>query len=198
VAGVTSRCARSCGGSSRAHADNTARSGHDGRGRLTCRRNTPDLMPQYQHFGNDRRVAAREDRQPPEQAHHDQIKDSETHDRRSCPSHIFARSQVNPDSRSSGAVQGCSAGQITQTGADIATVDGTSGRAGSNCSGQCQVRVSTRRSLLNWANAPLLLTIANEGRESDRLIGASSALGSPVISGRPISPRVTRSSPSLP
>jgi hypothetical protein len=33
-------------------------------------------------------------------------------------------------------------------------------------------------------HAPLLLTIANGGTESDRLIWASSAIGSPVISGR--------------
>jgi hypothetical protein len=40
VAGVTSRCPRSCRGSSRAHAARTARSGQEGRGRSTCRRKT--------------------------------------------------------------------------------------------------------------------------------------------------------------
>jgi hypothetical protein len=40
VAGVTSRCIRSCRGSSRANADRTARSGHVGCGWLTWRRST--------------------------------------------------------------------------------------------------------------------------------------------------------------
>jgi hypothetical protein len=40
VAGVTSRCIRSRRGNSRANAESTARSGHEGRGRPTCRRNT--------------------------------------------------------------------------------------------------------------------------------------------------------------
>jgi hypothetical protein len=38
---------------------------------------------------------ARQDRQPPEQAHHDQIEKSETHDRRSCLTLIFPYLQVN-------------------------------------------------------------------------------------------------------
>jgi hypothetical protein len=48
-----------------------------------------DLVPQHQQLGSDRGLAARQDRQPPEQAHHDQIEESETHDRRSCLILIF-------------------------------------------------------------------------------------------------------------
>jgi hypothetical protein len=43
-----------------------------------------DLVPQHQQLGSDRGLAARKDRQPPEQAHHDQIEESEAPDRRSC------------------------------------------------------------------------------------------------------------------
>ena len=48
-----------------------------------------DLVPQHQQLGSDRGLAARKDRQPPEQAHHDQVEESKTHDRRSCLILIF-------------------------------------------------------------------------------------------------------------
>jgi hypothetical protein len=54
--------------------------------RLTAHR---DLVAQRQQLGNDCRLAARQDRQPPEQAHHDQVEESKTHDRRSCLIVIF-------------------------------------------------------------------------------------------------------------
>jgi hypothetical protein len=82
------------------------------------------------------------------------------------------------------ALAGCSAGQITQIGTDIATVDGTSGRAGPIVAANVRFAYPEGGGYSIGANAPLLLTIANEGTESDRLIWTSSALGSPVISGR--------------
>ena len=82
------------------------------------------------------------------------------------------------------ALAGCSAGQITQTGADIATVDGTSGRAVPIVAANLKFAYPEGGGYSIGANVPLLLTIANEGTESDRLISASSAIGSPVISGR--------------
>jgi hypothetical protein len=36
-----------------------------------------DFMPQHQQLGSDCGLAARQDRQPPEQAHHDQIEESQ-------------------------------------------------------------------------------------------------------------------------
>ena len=54
-----------------------------------------DLVPQHQQLGSDRGLAARKDRQPPEQAHHDQVEESKTHDRRSCLILIFPYLQVN-------------------------------------------------------------------------------------------------------
>jgi hypothetical protein len=48
-----------------------------------------DLLAQRQQLGNDCRLAARQDRQPPEQAHHDQVEESKTHDRRSFLIVIF-------------------------------------------------------------------------------------------------------------
>jgi hypothetical protein len=48
-----------------------------------------DLVPQRQQLGNDRGLAAYQDRQQPEQAHHHQIEESKTPHRRSCPILIF-------------------------------------------------------------------------------------------------------------
>jgi hypothetical protein len=82
------------------------------------------------------------------------------------------------------ALAGCSAGHMTQTGADIPTVDGTSGRVGPIVVANVRFAYPQGGAYLIGANAPLLLTIANDGTASDRLISASSAIGSPVISGR--------------
>jgi hypothetical protein len=54
-----------------------------------------DLVSQHQQLGSDHGLAVRKDRQPPEQAHHDQIEESEAHDRRSRPILIFPYPQVN-------------------------------------------------------------------------------------------------------
>jgi DNA-binding GntR family transcriptional regulator len=43
-----------------------------------------NLVPQRQHLGSDRRLAAGQDRQPPKQAHREQIQEAKTHDRRAC------------------------------------------------------------------------------------------------------------------
>ena len=82
------------------------------------------------------------------------------------------------------ALAGCSAGQIPQTGANIATVNGTFGRAGPIVAANVRFAYPQGGTYSIGATAPLLLTIANEGTEPDRLIGASSPLGAPVISGR--------------
>jgi hypothetical protein len=47
-------------------------------------------VPQHQQLGSDHGLAARKDRQPPQQAHHDQIEESEAPDRRSRMILIFA------------------------------------------------------------------------------------------------------------
>jgi len=46
-------------------------------------------MPQRQQLGNDCRLAANQDREPPEQTDHDQVEESKTHGRRSCLIVIF-------------------------------------------------------------------------------------------------------------
>jgi len=104
-----------------------------------------------------------------------------------------------------GALAGCSAGQITQTGADIATVNGTSGRAGPIVVANVRFAYPEGGAYSIGAHAPLLLAIANEGTASDRLISASSAIGFPVISGRTdipagysITAKPHSSTPSLP
>ena len=113
VAGVTSRCLRSCRGSSRANADRTARSGHEGRGWPTWRRNTATSC---RNTSSSAATAdcARKDRQPPEQAHHDQLEESEAHDRRSCLTLIFPEPAGQPHSRGSGAVQAPAAWHCTE------------------------------------------------------------------------------------
>jgi hypothetical protein len=55
-----------------------------------------DFVPQHQQLGSDCGLAARQDRQPPEQAHHDQIGESETHDQRSCLIPIFLQAAGQP------------------------------------------------------------------------------------------------------
>jgi hypothetical protein len=58
-----------------------------------------DLVPQYQQLGSHRRLAASKEDQPSEQAHHDQIKQPQTHDRPSCLIATSLQSRSSSDNR---------------------------------------------------------------------------------------------------
>jgi len=83
VAGVTSRCIPSCRGSNRANAENTARSDQEGRGRPTWRRKTATSCRNTSSSAATTDLLRARTVNQPEQAHHDQIEEPETHDRRS-------------------------------------------------------------------------------------------------------------------
>jgi hypothetical protein len=53
-------------------------------------------VPEDKQLGGDRRIVSGEDGQPAEQMNCDQIQESQTHDRRSCPTLTLpAKRQVN-------------------------------------------------------------------------------------------------------
>jgi len=55
-----------------------------------------DFVPEDKQLGGDRRIVSGEDGQPAEQTNRDQLQQSQTHDRRSCPTLTLpAKPQAN-------------------------------------------------------------------------------------------------------
>jgi hypothetical protein len=79
MSGVTNRCSRCCFGSRRINAARTARPGQEERGRLTCLRNTRDLVTQDEDLGVLGCLLLRQQSEPAYELAEDQVEQSERH-----------------------------------------------------------------------------------------------------------------------
>lgn len=79
------------------------------------------------------------------------------------------------------AAAGCSAGQITQTDTQVATVDGASGNVGSIAVRNAQFAFPvSAKEYKSGDEAPIVVTIVNNGTSADKLLSVSSELGGPA------------------
>ncbi len=81
-------------------------------------------------------------------------------------------------------MNGCSAGQITQTSSQVSGVDGASGQAGDIVIRDAAIAAPDRpqgeAAYLPGGDAPLKMVIVNEGSAPDRLVSASSPFANTV------------------
>jgi copper(I)-binding protein len=82
------------------------------------------------------------------------------------------------------AAAGCSAGQITQTDTQVATVDGASGNVGSIAVRNAQFAFPvSAKEYKSGDEAPVVVTIVNNGASADKLLSVTSELGGPATLG---------------
>ncbi|RKT52218.1 hypothetical protein [Saccharothrix australiensis] len=83
------------------------------------------------------------------------------------------------------AVAGCSAGQVTQTDTQVAAVNGASGEAGAIAVRDAQLRFPVAEGHYRAGDdAPVLVVIANNGTDADKLISVTSdTSGAAEVSG---------------
>jgi copper(I)-binding protein len=79
------------------------------------------------------------------------------------------------------AAAGCSAGQITQTDAQVAAVNGASGTVGTIAVRDAQLLFpAENKYYAEGDNAPLVVTIINSGTSADKLLGVTSDASEPA------------------
>lgn len=82
------------------------------------------------------------------------------------------------------AAAGCSAGQITQTNTQVATVDGASGNVGSIAVRNAQFAFPVSgHDYKAGDEAPVVVTIVNGGTSADKLLSVSGELGQAALTG---------------
>jgi copper(I)-binding protein len=79
------------------------------------------------------------------------------------------------------AAAGCSAGQITQTDTQVAVVNGASGQVGSIAVRDAQFAFPvSAKEYKSGDEAPIVVTIVNNGTSADKLLSVTSDLGGPA------------------
>ena len=84
------------------------------------------------------------------------------------------------------ALSGCAAGQITQTDAQVAAVNGASGDVGPIALRDAVLAYPDGEDVFGYApgdEAPLLVTIVNSGNQTDELVSVSTPAGEVVVAG---------------
>lgn len=84
------------------------------------------------------------------------------------------------------ALSGCAAGQITQTDAQVAAVNGASGDLGPIALRDAVLAYPDGEDVFGYAagdEAPLLVTIVNSGNQTDELVSVSTPAGEVVVDG---------------
>lgn len=82
------------------------------------------------------------------------------------------------------ALAGCSAGQVTQTDTQVATVDGASGNVGSIAVRDAQFAFPVSgHDYQAGDEAPVVVTIVNNGTDADKLLSVSGEVGTAELGG---------------